>query len=146
VKVVVLPGVRFERVYAVCGGSTRMQLAPFAWTQYHQFVELSVDAFHASETLVSELAVMWRFVGVVGACLSPGAGGRLAAVEAVRTRANTSTVPASAAVRIDIAPPGGADRFIVRYAQPGPSDCPSGTHFPKLVSGYVIACGASSIR
>ena len=47
-----------------------MQLAPLAWTQYHQFVELSVDAFHANETLVSELAVMWRFVGVVGACLS----------------------------------------------------------------------------
>src|SRR5919109_1601036 len=61
-----------------------MQLAPLAWTQYHQLVELSVDAFHANETLVAELAVMWRFVGVVGACLSPGAGGRLAAAEAVR--------------------------------------------------------------
>jgi hypothetical protein len=36
-----------------------MQLAPLAWAQYHQFVELSVDAFHASETLVPELAVMW---------------------------------------------------------------------------------------
>src|SRR5215207_3862432 len=101
-----------------------MQLAPFAWTQYHQFVELSVDAFHASETLVSELAVMWSFVGVVGASLSPGVGGRLAAGEAVRTRASTSAVPASAAVRMDIAPPGGADKFTTRYAPTGPSDWP----------------------
>ena len=38
---------------------------------------------------MSELAVMWRFVGVVGACLSPVAGGRLAAAEAVRTSAST---------------------------------------------------------
>src|SRR5215213_4443132 len=90
-----------------------MQLAPSAWTQYHQLVELSVDAFHASETLVSELAVMWRFVGVVGASLSPAVGGRLAAAEAVRTKASTSAVPASAAVRMDIAPPGGADRFTI---------------------------------
>jgi hypothetical protein len=96
-----------------------------AWTQYHQFVELSVDAFHANETLVSELAVMWRFVGVVGACLSPGAGGRLAAAaEAVRTSASTSAVPASAAVRMDIGPPSGADKFTIRYAPPGRSDCP----------------------
>src|SRR5918993_4060564 len=86
-----------------------MQLAPFAWTQYHQSVELSEDAFHANEMLVSELAVMWRLIGVVGACLSPGAGGRLAAAEAVRTSASTSAVPVSAAVRMDIAPPGGAD-------------------------------------
>src|SRR4029450_2964120 len=101
-----------------------MQLAPLAWTQYHQFVELSVDAFHASETLVSELAVMWRFDGVVGACLSPGAGGRLAAAEAVRTSASTSAVAASAAVRMDIAPPRGAAKFTIRYAPPAPSDCP----------------------
>ncbi|HZB23153.1 MAG TPA: hypothetical protein VE444_04855 [Gaiellaceae bacterium] len=57
-KVTVLPGDTNERVYDVWDRSTRMQLAPFAWTQYHQFVELSVDAFHASETLVFELAVM----------------------------------------------------------------------------------------
>ena len=76
-------------VYVVCDGSTRMQPAPLAWTQYHQLVELSVEAFHASEMLVSELAVMWRFVGVVGASLSPGVGGRLAAAEAVRTSAST---------------------------------------------------------
>jgi hypothetical protein len=101
-----------------------MQLAPLAWTQYHQFVELSVDAFHAKETLVSELAVMWRFVGVVGASLSPGAGGRLAVAEAVRTSASTSADPASAAIRMDIAPPSGADKFSIRYAPPGPSDCP----------------------
>src|SRR5215207_3678881 len=100
-----------------------MQLAPLAWTQYHQFVELSVDAFHASETLVFELAVMWRFVGVVGASLSPGVGGRLAAGEAVTTRASASAVPASAAIRMDIVPPGGADKFTIRYALPGPMDC-----------------------
>jgi hypothetical protein len=41
------------------------------WTQYHQFVELSVEASHASEMLVSVLDVINRFVGVVGACLSP---------------------------------------------------------------------------
>jgi hypothetical protein len=111
VKVVVLPGARYGRVEVVCGGSTRIQLAPFAWTQYHQLVELSVDAFHANETLVPELAVMWRFVGVVGACLSPGVGGRLPAAVAVRTSASTSAVPASVTVRMDIAPPGGAHTF-----------------------------------
>src|SRR5215216_4933066 len=100
-----------------------MQLAPLAWTQYHQFVELSVDAFHASETLVSELAVRWRFVGVVGASLSPGAGGRLAAAEAVRTSASTSADPASAAVRMDIAPPGGADSSRANTHRRGRSDC-----------------------
>src|SRR5215207_5497017 len=91
-----------------------MQLAPLAWTQYHQFVELSVDAFHANETLVSELAVMWRFAGV---------GGRLAAAEAVRTSASTSAVPASAAVRMDIAPPGGADSSRANTHPRGRSDC-----------------------
>ena len=93
-----------------------MQLEPLAWTQYHQLIELSVDAFHANETLVFELAVMRRFVGVVGACLS--AGGRFAAAEVVRTSANTSADPASAAVRMDMAPPGGADSFTSKYAPP----------------------------
>jgi hypothetical protein len=68
-------------------------------------VELSVDAFQASETLVSELAVMRRFVGVVGACLSPGDGGRFAGAAAVSTSASTNAAPASAAVRMDMALP-----------------------------------------
>src|SRR5215211_6072361 len=121
-----------------------MQLAPSAWTQYHQFVELSVDAFHANETLVSELAVMWRFVGVVGASLSPGAGGRLAAAEAVRTSASTSVDPANAAVRMDIAPPGGADSSRANtHRQGGRIAGDAGSAWPPCGEALMRASGVS---
>jgi undecaprenyl-diphosphatase len=50
--------------------------SPSRCTQYHQLLELSVEAFHASETLVGPVAVMRRLVGVVGAVRSrsPAAG------------------------------------------------------------------------
>jgi hypothetical protein len=54
----------------VCGGLTRMQ--PF-WsrdTQYHQFPEPCLDASHASERLVSVVAVIRRLVGADGRALA----------------------------------------------------------------------------
>ena len=51
------------------GGSTLI-VPPQPWTMYHQFDELSVDAFQASEMLSGPDAVMRRFVGVVGAVRS----------------------------------------------------------------------------
>jgi hypothetical protein len=59
-------GNEMVRVSVVLGGSTRMQPLPFVWTQYQKFDELSVDLFHASETVVAVVAVMRRSVGAVG--------------------------------------------------------------------------------
>ena len=67
-------GISFVIVKDVFGGSTLKQPRPSFCTQYHQIPE-SVEAFHANEMLVSELAVMWRLVGVVGAPPSAGGGG-----------------------------------------------------------------------
>jgi hypothetical protein len=47
----------------------------------------------------------------------------LAAAEAVRTSASTSAVPASAAVRMDIAPPCGADSSRANTERRARSDC-----------------------
>jgi hypothetical protein len=57
------------RVSVVRGGSTRMQPLPFVWTQYQRFDVLSVELFHASETLVAVDAVIRRLLGAVGAVL-----------------------------------------------------------------------------
>ena len=75
-------------------------------TQYHQLLDLSVDAFQASEMLVAELAVIRRFVGVVGDCLSPGGDGGLAGVAATKTRASARTLAANTVLLTDMAPPG----------------------------------------
>jgi hypothetical protein len=74
VQVVVRSGINFVIVKVVFGGSTLKQPRPSFCTQYHQVPE-SVEAFHANEMLVSELAVMSRLVGVVGAPPSAGGGG-----------------------------------------------------------------------
>ena len=57
VQVVVRSGISFVIVKVVFGGSTLKQPRPSFCTQYHQVPE-SVEAFHANEMLVSELAVM----------------------------------------------------------------------------------------
>src|SRR5918995_989359 len=105
VHVVVRSGVRFDIENVVCGGSTRWQEPASRWTQY-QNVESSIEAFQASEMLVDVLEVILRFVGVVGACLSPGAGGRLAGVAATKTRASTRALAARTVLLTDMAPPG----------------------------------------
>ena len=61
-----LSGQSFGCVNVVCGGSTLKHPRPSRWTHYHQLLELSVEAFQASEMLVGPVAVMRRFVGVVG--------------------------------------------------------------------------------
>jgi hypothetical protein len=103
VQMVVRPGSRFDIVNVVCGGSTLKQPAPSVWTQYHQFVEPPFAGSHASEMLVSELAVIRRFVGAVGGVVSPGGGGGLFAGAAeTKTRANARTLAANAVLRSDI--------------------------------------------
>jgi len=97
---------RFVIVNVVFGGSTRKQPAPSFCTQYHQSLDLLVPAFQASEMLVAELAVIRRFVGVDGDCLSPGDDGGLAGVAATKTRASTRTLAARTVLLTDIAPPG----------------------------------------
>jgi hypothetical protein len=62
---------------------------------YQKFPELSVDASHASEMLVGPVAVIRRFVGVVGGVRSRAAP----AVLALRATASTSMAAASAVFR-----------------------------------------------
>jgi hypothetical protein len=90
---------RFVIVNVVFGGSTRKQPAPSFCTQYHQSLDLLVPAFQASEMLVAELAVIRRFVGVVG-------DGGLAGVPATKTRASTTALAANTVLLTDMAPPG----------------------------------------
>jgi hypothetical protein len=114
VQVVVRSGISFVIVKVVFGGSTLKQPSPSFWTQYHQVPE-SVDAFHANEMLVSELAVMWRFVGVVGAAPVAGGGGGgggggcgggfFAAAAETATSARARTSAASAVRRTDMRSP-----------------------------------------
>jgi hypothetical protein len=68
VYVYVCPGHRREKVSVVCvwGTATVWLLMPLSLTRYEKLPELSVDAFQASEMLVSVVAVIRRFVGVVG--------------------------------------------------------------------------------
>jgi hypothetical protein len=75
VYVVVRPGQSFESESVVCGGSTRRHPSPFLTTQYHQLVEPPFAASQASEMLVSELAVIRRFVGAPDPPPSLGGGG-----------------------------------------------------------------------
>jgi hypothetical protein len=110
VQVVVRSGISFVIVKVVCGGSTLKQPRPSFCTQYHQVPE-SVEAFHANEMLVSELAVMWRLVGVVGAPPSAGGGGGgggggfFAAAAETATNARARTSAASAVRRTDMRSP-----------------------------------------
>jgi len=87
--VYVCSGHKREKVSVVCvwGTATVWVLKPVSVTRYEKLPELSVDVFQASETLVSVVAAIRRFVGVVGACLSPGAGGRLAPAAGTTTNA-----------------------------------------------------------
>jgi hypothetical protein len=78
-----------------------MQPEKLLWMQYQKFSELSLEAFHASEILVSVVAVMRRFVGVVGAVRSRPA----AAVVAPRVIASTSIPASTGAFRKNIFPP-----------------------------------------
>src|SRR5215210_5559339 len=75
VYVVVRPGQSFESESVVCGGSTRRHPSPFRTTQYHQLLEPPFAASQASEMLVSELAVIRRFVGALEPPPSLGGGG-----------------------------------------------------------------------
>jgi hypothetical protein len=103
-------GISFVIVKVVFGGSTLKQPSPSFWTQYHQVPE-SVEAFHANEMLVSELAVMWRLVGVVGAPPSGGGGGGgggggfFAAAAETATSARARTSAATAVRRTDMRSP-----------------------------------------
>jgi hypothetical protein len=106
-------------VKVVCGGLILKQPAPLAWTQYHQFAELSVDGFHAREMLVAELAVIRRLVGVVGAVWSLGGGGGaglFAGAAEMKTSARTRALATNAVLRKDIwLLPGGVGRCTGRY-------------------------------
>jgi len=112
VQVVVRSGISFVIVKVVFGGSTLKQPRPSFWTQYHQVPE-SVEAFHANEMLVSELAVMWRLVGVVGAPPSAGGGGGggvggggfFAGAAETATSVTARTSPARAVRRTDMRSP-----------------------------------------
>ena len=92
------------------------------WTQYHHVLELDVAASHASDTLVSEDAVIRRFVGVdgpvavgvgvgvdVGVAVGLGVGfgfdpcGGAASVAVARTSPSSTAPPTDAVKRIDIA-------------------------------------------
>jgi hypothetical protein len=70
-------------------------------------VELSVEAFHASEMLVGVVAVIRRSVGVVGADGSPGGGGGglLAGAAAMKTSARARTLAANTELLADIGAP-----------------------------------------
>jgi hypothetical protein len=82
-------------VTVVRGGSTRMQPLPFVCTQYQNLDELSVDRFHASETLVAVEPVIRRLLGTVGGVRSRAAAAgsatsnRLQMSAAARPRALT---------------------------------------------------------
>jgi hypothetical protein len=110
VYVVLRPGQSLESESVVCGGSTRRHPSPFLTTQYHQLFEPPFAASQASEIVVSELAVIRRFVGPLELPPSLGGGGgggffAGAAETATRARARTS---AAKTVRRDIgAPPDG---------------------------------------
>ena len=105
-----MPGHSLENVNVDVGGSTPMQPRPSRWMQYHQLVELLLDASHASVMLYGPFTVRRRFVGAVG---HPGhaAAAALAAAPgrgaAMRTSASTSTLAARTVRRTDNwAPPG----------------------------------------
>jgi hypothetical protein len=68
VYVYVRSGHSREKVSVVCdwGTATVWLLMALSLTRYEKLPELSVDAFQASEMLVSVVAVIRRFVGVVG--------------------------------------------------------------------------------
>jgi hypothetical protein len=113
VQVVVRSGISFVIVKVVVGGSTLKQPKPSFCTQYHQVPE-SVEAFHANEMLVSELAVIWRLVGAVGAPTSAGGGGGggdggggdfFAGAADTATSARPRTSAATAARRTDMRSP-----------------------------------------
>jgi hypothetical protein len=107
VYVVVRPGQSLERESVVCGGSTRRQPWSFLTTQYHQVAEPPFAASQESEMLVSELAVIRRFVGPLEPPPSPGGGGLFAGAAETATRARARTIAAKT-VRLDIeAPPRG---------------------------------------
>jgi hypothetical protein len=128
VYVVMRPGQSFESESDVRGGSTRRHPSPFLTTQYHQLVEPLFAASQASEMLVSELAVIRRFVGALDPppSLGGGGGGLFAGAAEAATRASASaSTRASAAktVRPDIgAPPDGAEGFTRRYVHQANTD------------------------
>jgi hypothetical protein len=68
-----------------------MHPSPFVCTQYQKFAELSVDAFHAKETLVSVAAVILRLLGVVGGRRSRAAAA--GAATSVRTPTIAAAIP-----------------------------------------------------
>ena len=83
-------GSNLVSVNVVCGGLTLMQPIWSRDTQYHQLPELFLDASHASEMLVSVVAVIRRLVGGDGralAVLTTTAAARtsMAASEILRT-------------------------------------------------------------
>ena len=94
------PGQSLVMENVVFGGSTRMQPSPFLTTQYHQFEEPPFAAFQASEMLVSELAVIRRFVGPLELPPPPG-GGLFAEAAETATRARARTIAAKT-VRLNI--------------------------------------------
>jgi hypothetical protein len=104
VYVVVRPGQSFVRENVVFGGSTRRQPSPFRTTQYHQVDEPPFAASQASEMLVSELAVIRRFVGPLELPPPPG-GGLFAGAAETATRAR-ARMTAAKTVRLNMeAPP-----------------------------------------
>ena len=103
VYVVVRPGQSFVSESVVFGGSTRRQPSPFLTTQYHQVDEPPFAASQASEMLVSEFAVMRRFVGPLELPPPPG-GGLFAEAAETATRARARTIAAKT-VRLKIEAP-----------------------------------------
>ena len=62
----------FVIVNVLSGGSTRKQPWPSRRTQYHQLLELSVEAFQFSVMLFGPFTVRRRLVGAVGGVRSLG--------------------------------------------------------------------------
>jgi hypothetical protein len=122
VYVVVRPGQSLESESVVCGGSTRRHPSPFLTTQYHQLFEPLFATSQASEMLVSELAVIRRFVGALDPPPPPGGGGLFAGAAETTTRAR-ARASAAKTVRCDIeASPADAERVTRRYEHEAATD------------------------
>jgi hypothetical protein len=93
--VYVRSGHRREKVSVVCVWVTvtvRL-LMPLSLTRYEKLPELSVEALQASEMLASVVAVIRRFVGVVGGVRSRRVAPTVLAPEATMSRIAPTASP-----------------------------------------------------
>jgi hypothetical protein len=95
VYVYVRSGHRRDKVSVVCiwGTATAWLLMPLSLTRYEKLPELSVDGFQASVTVVSVVAVIRRFVGVVGGVRSRRVAPAVLAEKATMSRIAPTASP-----------------------------------------------------